>query len=324
METPKFCPVCQRKNKIDATRCIYCGASLAFGHTSLRTTLNITPTINGLDATSSCQDYLELISPGDVAIVVEKHKEPIILREVNEMVLGRYFEEQEGPFLDLDPFGAAAFGVSRRHAQLVRVNDKFVFEDLNSTNGSWINGQRLPAGTSCPVSSGDQIWLGQFKLIICFHQESVLPAESTIILQDTSPNAASLTPDILLERLGPFLKALETLQKVAARCLNEGGQETLTIKSITANHDAIFVIHLAHHPQAAQLVKKWIMPWRLSHKNKDDDTNMNQEMVQLTSHIVSDIAPNMNNENKFSLIEVLMPSVTSLATGPMEFSLTAL
>jgi predicted component of type VI protein secretion system len=138
----------------------------------------------------------------------------------------------------------------------VRVNDTFVFEDLNSTNGSWINGQRLPAGTSCPVTSGDQIWLGQFKLLICFHQDSVASADSTIILHDTSPNTDTLTPDILLERIGPFLKALDTLQKVAARCLNEG-EETLTIKSINANNDAFFVIHLSNHPQAAQLVKKW-------------------------------------------------------------------
>jgi len=36
---------------------------------------------------------------------------------------------------------------SRRHAEICRQDDGFILRDLNSTNGTWLNGQRLTAPT---------------------------------------------------------------------------------------------------------------------------------------------------------------------------------
>jgi pSer/pThr/pTyr-binding forkhead associated (FHA) protein len=49
--------------------------------------------------------------------------------------------------------------VSRRHCLLVRDGEEFQLEDLNSTNGVYVNGQRLNG--RCKVSRADQITLGQ-------------------------------------------------------------------------------------------------------------------------------------------------------------------
>ncbi len=47
--------------------------------------------------------------------------------------------------------------VSRRHAELRSDGDRFVLTDLNSSNGTFVNGRRI---RSCPLNSGDQVQMG--------------------------------------------------------------------------------------------------------------------------------------------------------------------
>ena len=49
-------------------------------------------------------------------------------------------------------------GVSRRHAQIVIRGDGAMLEDLGSTNGTWLRGERLTA--AAPLADGDEIRLG--------------------------------------------------------------------------------------------------------------------------------------------------------------------
>ena len=55
------------------------------------------------------------------------------------------------------------------HARLVRAtNDKtahWMLEDLGSTNGTFVAGQRLKPGVQCPMKAGTQIKLAEIKLI---------------------------------------------------------------------------------------------------------------------------------------------------------------
>ena len=51
---------------------------------------------------------------------------------------------------------------SGRHARFVRGEDTDLVEDLNSTNGTFVNGDRLTG--SRPLHDGDQITLGQTQL----------------------------------------------------------------------------------------------------------------------------------------------------------------
>ncbi|HVE98540.1 MAG TPA: DUF3662 and FHA domain-containing protein [Mycobacteriales bacterium] len=53
-------------------------------------------------------------------------------------------------------------GVSRRHAELRREGDDFVFVDLGSTNGSLVNGRRAER---VRLSGGDRIQLGRTTLV---------------------------------------------------------------------------------------------------------------------------------------------------------------
>ena len=69
--------------------------------------------------------------------------------------------------------------VSRTHAQLRAVNGRYVIFDLNSTGGTYVNGQRV---SQSALYAGDVIWLAGVTLV--FGQDNPPPRPD---LQDTTP-----------------------------------------------------------------------------------------------------------------------------------------
>ncbi len=70
------------------------------------------------------------------------------------------------PDIDFAPHGAIRHGVSRRHA-LIRPGDRTLYLiDQNSTNGTWVNGQRLLAGRDFPLTDGDVLELGALRMTL--------------------------------------------------------------------------------------------------------------------------------------------------------------
>jgi pilus assembly protein CpaF len=54
--------------------------------------------------------------------------------------------------------------VSKRHARIVRKNDRYVIADLGSTNGTYVNGRKIHG--SLVLAEGDKIYLGDFILTV--------------------------------------------------------------------------------------------------------------------------------------------------------------
>jgi Double zinc ribbon/FHA domain len=71
------------------------------------------------------------------------------------------------PDIDLTPQGALDHGVGRRHLRLFIQGGQVMAEDLESTNGTLINAQRLAPHQPQPLRDGDTVQLG--KLILRFH-----------------------------------------------------------------------------------------------------------------------------------------------------------
>ncbi len=68
------------------------------------------------------------------------------------------------PEIDLTDHGGDEGGVSRRHARIfVRGNQVFI-EDLNSTNYTFVNQQKLAPGQPHPLNNGDEVRLGKVRL----------------------------------------------------------------------------------------------------------------------------------------------------------------
>ncbi len=74
------------------------------------------------------------------------------------------------PDLDLSPYGGQEGGVSRRHAAIIQdeENKALYIEDLNSTNGTRINGFSLEPRRRYRLRDGDELELGHVRMILRF------------------------------------------------------------------------------------------------------------------------------------------------------------
>jgi hypothetical protein len=87
----------------------------------------------------------------------------LALRE--EFTLGRGDASRATkPDIDLSPFEAYINGVSRMHAVIRRRGERIVLMDLDSANGTYVNGRRLGSRQEAGLRDGDVIALGALKL----------------------------------------------------------------------------------------------------------------------------------------------------------------
>lgn len=70
------------------------------------------------------------------------------------------------PDVDFAACDAHQHGVSRRHAALVRLNDALHLLDLDSVNGTFVNGKRLRPDAPQPLCAGDTLALGTLNFIL--------------------------------------------------------------------------------------------------------------------------------------------------------------
>jgi hypothetical protein len=71
------------------------------------------------------------------------------------------------PDVDLSPYGALEKGVSRHHAVLELKEDTLVLSDAGSSNGTYLNGQRLAPNQPRVLRDGDEVKFG--KLVAHIH-----------------------------------------------------------------------------------------------------------------------------------------------------------
>jgi len=69
------------------------------------------------------------------------------------------------PDIDLTPHGGEEGGVSRKHVRIRAQDGGYTVEDLNSTNFTFVNRQRLTPGSPQPVKDGDELRLGRVRLV---------------------------------------------------------------------------------------------------------------------------------------------------------------
>ena len=96
--------------------------------------------------------YLQILSPQE-----RKH---LIELGAQDIVIGR------SPECDIR---FVVENVSRRHARVFFHNEEFMIEDLESTNGLFVNGVKV---VRCALRNNDQIELGGVRLL--FHEENRL------------------------------------------------------------------------------------------------------------------------------------------------------
>jgi len=161
----EICPSCKLRNKPGAILCIFCGAPLKGVPQDTRATDRLEeedqiPNPSG--------KYTDSLVPESGLGVYLENTVPVTVIGNEEVILGRRASGTGGLVIDLVPFDAIQLGVSRRHAAIHREEDSYYITDLNSTNGTRINGRRLLPNTPCRLSSGDVVRLGRLNLLVLY------------------------------------------------------------------------------------------------------------------------------------------------------------
>jgi len=102
-------------------------------------------------------------------LVVAASGAEIPLPPGNELLIGRE-DPVSGiyPEVDLTPHGGEEGGVSRRHARIILENGEYYVEDLDSTNFTFVNKQKVAPRTRQRIVEGDEIRTGRVALV--FHK----------------------------------------------------------------------------------------------------------------------------------------------------------
>lgn len=72
------------------------------------------------------------------------------------------------PEVDMTEHGAYRLGLSRRHAVIQRDGNSLVVKDLNSRNGTFVNGAIVPGGSTHPIKDGDELRFGNLLTHVIF------------------------------------------------------------------------------------------------------------------------------------------------------------
>lgn len=125
----------------------------------------------GNNSSETIEDLLldkTLIPLDGIAVYIAGTAKPVFLNSQDEFVIGRKIEETSEPFLDLTNLGGYLLGLSRRHAKVRRTALGYEIMDLSSTNGTWLNDERLIPHKPYPLTSGSQLRLGRMRFVILF------------------------------------------------------------------------------------------------------------------------------------------------------------
>lgn len=117
----------------------------------------------------------QLLTPptGTIALYIVGRDRPILIEVDGTVTLGRHVPEFPSPTVDLTQHHAGAMGVSRMHISIRLDKDGYLIEDLESTNGTWVNDEKIPPSEARRLQNGDQVRLGQFVFHISFATEPI-------------------------------------------------------------------------------------------------------------------------------------------------------
>ncbi len=104
-----------------------------------------------------------------IVIHVRDSDEPVTVLPAKRIVFGRSDNNSTViPDVDFAAYGAVEKGVSRQHAALEVNEDTLMLLDVGSSNGTYLNGQRLLPNQPRVLRDGDEVRLGKLVAHIYF------------------------------------------------------------------------------------------------------------------------------------------------------------
>ena len=160
---PTACPACGAQNLPGVAFCEDCGASLSDAPPSGAA---ISPPVH--------YDAVPVAAPPITTAPMVHNARPRLVHtsgrefplEKDTILLGRR-SPVDGifPEVDLTDYDTDSY-ISRRHGRITRHEAGYVYEDLGSSNGSWVNGNKLQAHIQQPLGEGNSLRLGKTEMVV--------------------------------------------------------------------------------------------------------------------------------------------------------------
>lgn len=155
-----ICMGCGHRNRVGTLFCEECGKILVEHPRDVN--LSELHVAEGVDRQS--MPLQQHAGSGGISLKLQIVGEPELIEMLvsASVVLGRAdVSVSSQPDVDLEPFGAVAKGVSRRHAIIGLMDSTVVIEDAGSANGTYLNGEHLSPHQQRIVHNGDEVRLGR-------------------------------------------------------------------------------------------------------------------------------------------------------------------
>ncbi len=110
-----------------------------------------------------------------------------------------------------------AKAVSRQHAQIVCEDGKYSIEDLDSSNGTYLNGKRVNPRVRVPLTERDKLQIGPY--VFALRQEpTVTPTESQLVIRE-QVSAVGINETVYGQAAAHKLQCVLEISQLLARTL---------------------------------------------------------------------------------------------------------
>jgi uncharacterized Zn finger protein (UPF0148 family) len=162
------CPACGAEIEPGDVFCSACGFSLEAPAAPAAAPAAAAPAPTASPAPTAAPAPAAAPAPGaGPRLVIAASGAEIPLPAKEEIIVGRE-DPVSGiyPDVDLTPHGGESGGVSRRHARILVEGGQYYVEDLDSTNFTFVNKQKLAPKTRQVVRQGDEIRFGRVAAVL--------------------------------------------------------------------------------------------------------------------------------------------------------------
>lgn len=182
----QICPNCAYNNRPGVVFCENCGTSLIGSQATAET-----KSLDKTDSPSAVEEKIDVdviqdagvlgseVFPSNATLRIEINDGSYVLKfnpQEKDVILFGRTDPSTGvtPQVDLTPYAGYRMGVSRRHAEIRKSSaqdNTLEVWDLGSSNGTFLNGERMISHRPYVLSDGDEIQLGQLRVRAFFQKE---------------------------------------------------------------------------------------------------------------------------------------------------------
>lgn len=318
----KTCPKCQKINASNALVCAYCGSTFTAERTK---TVQMGDSSSGQTRLAQIEQLSKQYKEALIFFMAHQQNPLIVNSPGKTIVVGRYEPSDDLPTVDLEEFGGAQLGVSRRHAVIERGDDGFKIFDTNSKNGSWLNGIPLEPLVPHFLRSGDEIRLGQMNIHVYFNRP--VDAVKSFMLLNVQQATASLartrlTYRELADTLVPFLRAMGDAQVIVNEILEQPMQEAVVDAIVADKQSSMITVTLDGGSDIIALLRDHIIPWKRTNRTLVEarDEDLNPQLQQLVLELVDTIQSGAESEAKKTYARRLLPLIQTFVFSDYELS----